>query len=632
MPTSFSQLQHLAAALAGRDDKVRFKLLQVEARGQELDQWCWAACTEMFVDYLRREFGGELPPEVREQESAKASIRQGEQVNLRLPAEKRVFDCTRVETAEEYEVCNFGGWPYFYEFDEAAQSTEWSSLRFVLEELGMPLREDGWPRRVESRLSSGQLRDLVRGFSTTPKLLRRLYDAEDCALSWEMLTGILDEGSPVFFSWRWSRGGHLMIAAGYATTPPDGRWVLVLNPLPPRSGDIHLMPYEHWVAGPYGRHWRDYWVPRPRAGQPLPPRHAIDDLRVGRELVRSWVPVVERRPDREEGLGKHELSPADRRQVRELAEEGLEAVRAIAAEAPELAALISIGGGTLRGLLETALTAAADRKRPEIDWERKMQVEPESLRLAKSYLPIYDVTRKDLLLWDGTDPEELLTAPREVIWEVVRGDYEIYDHFTALRIRRYDDRWRLVAIATAFTSINLAVQQLVDGLLAAFAAQEARGALSAQGLVEHLSELGLLRVAFELAREGLAKQMASAESLRDLVGDPKKSGTTKGKDKEAKEIVGELQRIFGAETLDGKALHDVARRIDKALGVEYSKPDVPQPEYIVDVLQLYQQFIAYSDDDLVPVYDAAFYPPGSRIEPGDAANVLRQLKLLAGQV
>ena len=55
----------------------------------------------------------------------------------------------------------------------------------------------------------------------------------------------------------------------------------------------------------------------------------------------------------------------------------------------------------------------------------------------------------------------------------------------------------------------------------------------------------------------------------------------------------------------------------------------PYRSFAVDVGELYQLFIAYSDDHLESVYPSSFYPPDRRVSAGDKANVLRQLKQLA---
>lgn len=640
-------------------DTPRSRLLSLKPAGQKLEMWCWATCSEMIVKYLREHFSSEFPSQDRTVGGEAGDNFQGELANLRLDQAnerlgvQRQVDCTRVENEFEYQTCNRGGWPYFDEFNGSAQSTQWSSIRYVLEEHGIALREDGWPRTIEGPLSRRQLEDLT--FEGPPEFQKRLMKAEDCALSWPMLTGLIDAECPVAFCWRTSKwSAHLMVVGGYAVTPPDQKWVVICDPLPPNSGDIYMVPYDYWVGGPYGRHWRDVWVVRPTDGQrPLPP-YSIDDLRVGRELTRSTFPLTEGLPPRPQEGESHELSPEDRRQVHAIAGLGLRAVQNIASQTPQLAAAMSMGGaasGILGGLIQHFVGApAADltgREAPEIK-SILDPVDPTTLELAETYIPVFGVTSRDLKKWDGVDPDDLLTAPREVVWEVVRNDRDLYNFYTTIRIRRFEDKWRLAGIGRLFLGISLALEQLFASLRRA---QEGDEPLSALGLVNHLAELGLLEAIAALvprdeiedmldkekphatgkqvAKKAVDRVREQGTETRDLETLAARLSIEEGAQGRIEALLQELLRILGEEPLDATAIRDLARRLDQETGVEHTKHEIVRPKYVLDVLDLYQQFVAFTDEELLPIYPSEFYHPGRLVPRGDRTTLLQQLRELA---
>lgn len=88
------------------------------------------------------------------------------------------------------------------------------------------------------------------------------------ALSWSQLAEQIHcKKKPVAFAWGWEGGGgHLMVAAGYASSVQ--KWVLNDNPWPPPNwdssnpagGDQSWITYDYFVASPGSHvHWRDYY-------------------------------------------------------------------------------------------------------------------------------------------------------------------------------------------------------------------------------------------------------------------------------------------------------------------------------------------------------------------------------------
>ncbi len=613
------------------DKDLQARLLAMEPRGQKMEQWCWAACSEMVVSYLRSNFSGELPGPP--QPTGTGDLHQGAQANWRRSrrGESDGVDCTRVSSADDYKACNETGWPGFFEFEAVAQSTELSSYRFILEELGIPLRENGWPRTIAGRLSSRQLLDLLQHGG--PELRRRLAEHEDCALSWEMLRSLIDHELPVVFGWRYpERGGHFMVAAGYVVTPQDERWVVVLDPLPPGHGDWYMVPYDYWVAGPSGRHWRDWWVPRPAAGQPLPPRYSLDHLRVGRELVRSRYPVSKGQPPPATHADGSWLSQGEEAAVLALAEQGLATMRVLASQAPELTAMLGMGGSILRLLLKGFIQVFLESGgKPElgagIDTQLKAaRVDPENLELDEDYIPVFRLGGRDLVDWNGIDPEELLTAPMQVIYRVERSDLAEYRFFSTVTVERYDDGWRLASLGRASLTSALAAGQLF-AVLGGVGEQDE---LSFAGLVRRLAELDLLETVTRLIPAAwLDKLLAQAPEELSAAGE----SATADRDLERKliELAGELLGLL-KEEYDLRALERLARKADRALGVVEKPLVIEKPEFAVDVGELYQLFIATSGDQLEPVYPSSFYPPDRRVSAGDKASVLRQLKNLAERI
>jgi hypothetical protein len=82
------------------------------------------------------------------------------------------------------------------------------------------------------------------------------------ALSWQTIQGEFCAGRPVAFSWHFngcdSREGHMMVGAGYKTIP-EGKFVLVLDPLPVMKGDVAWKSYDFYVGADNNLcHWDDF--------------------------------------------------------------------------------------------------------------------------------------------------------------------------------------------------------------------------------------------------------------------------------------------------------------------------------------------------------------------------------------
>lgn len=176
--------------------------LKVLLRPQETENWCWAACGQMLMEYLGR------------------NISQCEQANNR-------YDRT--------ECCAQG-----LISPKAGGLKDDSSLLAYIN-----CARPGWPE-----------------FRKYSFVFKRTSNA---ALSWNELKAQLSvgpnsRGKPVAFSWRWKRGGgHMMIAKGY--TSIDGQnYVIVLDPWPANNGDEVIIPYSAYVEDPGNySHWDDFY-------------------------------------------------------------------------------------------------------------------------------------------------------------------------------------------------------------------------------------------------------------------------------------------------------------------------------------------------------------------------------------
>ncbi len=176
--------------------------LPVKLHPQETENWCWAACGQMVMEYLG------------------TNISQCEQANNR------------------------------YHRAECCSDTLWKARTGLSKDDGSLLTfincaRSGWPE-----------------FEKYHFAFKRTSSA---ALTWNELKAQLSGGpdsmgNPVAFSWKWKRGGgHMMIAKGYASI--DGQnYVVVLDPWPANKGDEVIIPYSAYVEDP-GKysHWDDFY-------------------------------------------------------------------------------------------------------------------------------------------------------------------------------------------------------------------------------------------------------------------------------------------------------------------------------------------------------------------------------------
>lgn len=176
--------------------------LPITLHPQETENWCWAACGQMVMEYLGR------------------TVSQCEQANNRY---NRTECCTN----------------------------DLSPLRIGL------LRNDSSIHAYISCARPGWPEFGKYGFAYKRK--------SNAALTWNEIKAQLSNGptskaKPVAFSWRWNRGGgHLMIAKGYATVDGEN-YVIVLDPWPVNKGDEVIIPYSAYVEDP-GKytHWDDFY-------------------------------------------------------------------------------------------------------------------------------------------------------------------------------------------------------------------------------------------------------------------------------------------------------------------------------------------------------------------------------------
>ncbi len=176
--------------------------LPVKLHPQETENWCWAACGQMVMEYLGR------------------NISQCEQANNRYHRAECCSDTlwkARTGFSKDdgglitYINCARSGWPEFEKYEFAFKRTSNTALTW---------------NELKTQLSGGPA----------------------------------SKGRPVAFSWKWKRGGgHMMIAIGF--TSIDGQnYVVVLDPWPANKGDEVIIPYSAYVEDP-GKysHWDDFY-------------------------------------------------------------------------------------------------------------------------------------------------------------------------------------------------------------------------------------------------------------------------------------------------------------------------------------------------------------------------------------
>ena len=194
------------------------------------------------------------------------------------------------------------------------------------------------------------------------------------------------------------------------------------------------------------------------------------------------------------------LSGEEEADARALAEQGLQALRAIASQAPELAATLGMGGSVLRlvlkGFIQSFLESSGKSElAAKIGIQLKaVSVDPANLILDKTYIPVFRLNRRNLRDWDGSDPEALLTAPKQVIFRVERDDLKALRFFSTITVERYDDGWRLASIGKSSLTSELATEQMFAVLGWTGDQKE----LSYEGLAQRLDELDLLETIAQL--------------------------------------------------------------------------------------------------------------------------------------
>jgi hypothetical protein len=366
------------------------------------------------------------------------------------------IDCCNPATVESYEGywdCNQGGFPDFEEHGYTAKSTKCPCRLYLFaalvnlgdaetQKLDELLADPSFKGAAASTDStSGCLKMLVSSDVVSQEQLdawmddeelnlrSQLSSQEDCALSWQTLTAEIDAGRPVAFSWRYQQpgAGHMPVAAGYAVTPPSQKWVLVFDPLPPGNGDWYLVPYAYYVAGPDGRHWRDYFGielgTEPTVTAAAPPASSLQaapGMDIHRPPMMPLSPPISL-PDGTQGTCV--LDANDVATARETALTGVQAVEALVHGSPDF------GSGVGFGLY------ASDT--------------PEELSLAADPLPVCELTLADLKSWRRADGvQSLLHRPNELLWPVVHREEDEEKVFTALILRRSGGRWRLAKIGS----------------------------------------------------------------------------------------------------------------------------------------------------------------------------------------
>jgi hypothetical protein len=549
------------------------KLLPVDSVAQEKMMWCWAACSQMVLQYLQRPGQLELSLErgwVGGSDDPVPS--QGELVEWRRSQDgKPHIDCrvppgpkaTDAEEDEWYKVCNWGGWPNLGGFNDLVENSTWASTRYTLTTRGLRLEAGGPLLRIDDepsdeekrRFSAEELRqrfdERLRhvAFNSGPAFSQALANAEDCALSWPMLKRLVDEGSPVIFSWRYgSSAGHLMVAAGYLSIPrtetaKETHWVFVRDSWPPLSGDGYLIPHDYYVKGPGDRHWRDYWIrtvggtspyslPWEKAFVPSPkgPPSPSADAKVAKKTPATKKPKLEKRL-------RQAVSEAKPK-----ADDGLAALQAIVEGDDALDMALALGMGVIwmkatARVVADALAAALGALGGDLtaldSWEdidAKKYLGPEDKDLEffvddgqPTAIPVFHVSREDLKAWDGDSNKlPLPETPTELVFPVRWPGQEPFELFSTVTVRsssspsksaRDADSWQVVNIGRA--SIMQALGMSKWAKTRGLDSDDRSWLFTREGLTEKLprilKELGLINAA--------ARQEGPAEWLIGLLTD-----------------------------------------------------------------------------------------------------------------
>jgi hypothetical protein len=188
----------------GGDSKLNhdlFNSLPVMLHPQETDNWCWAACGQMIMEYLG------------------IKVSQCEQANNRY----RHTDC-----------CN-----------SDSSSAAGNLLRGDYTNFNSDCAQPGWPEFEKY------------GFTYKRRSKAPLTWKE---LKIQLSDGPNGKGKPFAFSWQWNKGGgHMMIAKGFATIDGEN-YVIIIDPWPPNLGDEVIITYSAFVdmMGSY-THWDDFF-------------------------------------------------------------------------------------------------------------------------------------------------------------------------------------------------------------------------------------------------------------------------------------------------------------------------------------------------------------------------------------
>jgi hypothetical protein len=182
-------------------DQDSIKSLPVTLHPQETDNWCWAACTQMIMEYMD------------------VKVSQCEQANDRY----RRADCCN------YDSASFPG--------KLIQSFDANTYSDCV--------QPGWPEFERYGFT-------YKRRSNTPLTWKELKA--------QLSDGPNSKGKPFAFSWQWNRGGgHMMVAKGFATIDGEN-YVIILDPWPPNMGDEVIITYSAFVEmmGSY-THWDDFF-------------------------------------------------------------------------------------------------------------------------------------------------------------------------------------------------------------------------------------------------------------------------------------------------------------------------------------------------------------------------------------
>ncbi len=219
----------------------RARFLEVKVRGQEADVWCWAAVTEMVIEYS-------MASATSSQLTAWAQDFREREISKRvptLPLADLLIDCAKEGCSGKIEQCH-------------VVSLEANKTRDSPIDCCQPPR---WWTRAHFR--GACVRGSYPDFKTWG--LKFEKGTQEEPISFDCLKKEIAKDRPVAFAWRFGKNrleGHIMLATGYVETASvnkPNRWVLVNDPEPPHNGDQLLIPYDVFAEGAPGRrYYLDY--------------------------------------------------------------------------------------------------------------------------------------------------------------------------------------------------------------------------------------------------------------------------------------------------------------------------------------------------------------------------------------